>query len=241
MGFVIMIILGIIFADFSTILFHWFEDTYLSYCLSLPILSQIARENEMHHYLPFLTVSSLYFESIDLQLIVLMIVLIILLVFFWNHFVDKYIFYITAMLFSILITLNHTIMHEKDCRKHVLIKWIYKHLSFLIVNTETHRKHHINPTSNYGVFIQPLNVFLDSINFFRILEFIILLTIGIKAKHKTPYYEYEHTDIHKHINSSICPDRLTKVEIQKMYSNLDDLFKCNLNLRKDPLLYPPVL
>ena len=39
------ILIGLFIADLFTAFFHWFEDTYLEYCINIPILSQIAKDN----------------------------------------------------------------------------------------------------------------------------------------------------------------------------------------------------
>ena len=47
MNKLIQIITGFILADIITGIFHWFEDTYLSYCINFPILSEISKNNEI--------------------------------------------------------------------------------------------------------------------------------------------------------------------------------------------------
>ena len=49
---IIELFLGLIIADILTGLFHWFEDSYFDYCLNIPILSEIAKDNILHHYYP---------------------------------------------------------------------------------------------------------------------------------------------------------------------------------------------
>ena len=48
----IQIILGFILADFITGIVHWFEDTYLVYCINIPFINEISKNNELHHYFP---------------------------------------------------------------------------------------------------------------------------------------------------------------------------------------------
>ena len=50
MNIYIQIILGFILADFVAGIFHWYEDTY--FCINIPLLRNIAKNNELHHYFP---------------------------------------------------------------------------------------------------------------------------------------------------------------------------------------------
>jgi hypothetical protein len=47
--YILQIILAIFLADVVGGGAHWFEDTYLDYCTSIPFLSEIAKHNELHH------------------------------------------------------------------------------------------------------------------------------------------------------------------------------------------------
>ena len=58
----IQIILGIFVADLAAGFSHWIEDSYLNYCTSIPFLSVIAKENEMHHYFPRAMLHESYFH-----------------------------------------------------------------------------------------------------------------------------------------------------------------------------------
>jgi ubiquitin-conjugating enzyme E2 variant len=52
MNIFLQFIIGLFIADFLSGFFHWFEDNYFDYNNSLPILSKIAKDNELHHYYP---------------------------------------------------------------------------------------------------------------------------------------------------------------------------------------------
>ena len=61
---ILQIILGYILADIFTGSFHWFEDTYLDYCINMKFFSTVSKENELHHYFPRAMLALSNFESI---------------------------------------------------------------------------------------------------------------------------------------------------------------------------------
>ena len=49
---------------------HWFEDTYIDYCCTFPGLSEIGKDNELHHYFPRAMLQKSYFENVKDNIIV---------------------------------------------------------------------------------------------------------------------------------------------------------------------------
>ena len=47
------VLAGLLAADFATAAVHWAEDTYLPHTRAPGLLGQIARDNDMHHFIPF--------------------------------------------------------------------------------------------------------------------------------------------------------------------------------------------
>ena len=224
--FIFHVVLGFILGDLLSTFVHWFEDSYIHYCTTNTFLNLVARENEMHHYMPFVCVSSTYWENIENSVIVILVFVIFLLVFFFKH-LSKYMFFWISFGMSLLLgILNHRFCHERDCRKPLIIQYIHK--SNIIVGSEMHRKHHINPNSNYSLTFCHTNYILNFFNVFPILEHIIFIVSGIKPSRKKGYDDYEKTNFHDIVSNSSCPDKLCITDIDILYNNLDNFYKCNL-------------
>jgi hypothetical protein len=59
----LQIIIGYLLADLFTGFFHWLEDTYLDYDCEIPILKDLAKHNEIHHFFPRTIVGYSYLEN----------------------------------------------------------------------------------------------------------------------------------------------------------------------------------
>ena len=78
MNIILQIIIGFLIADLLAGIFHWFEDTYLDYCIDVPILSDIAKDNELHHYFPRTILSYSYLENMYVTFPLTIVFLLIL-------------------------------------------------------------------------------------------------------------------------------------------------------------------
>ena len=60
--------MGFLIADFLAGFLHWFEDTYMDYCMNtgIPLIDQISQENELHHYFPRTILASSDLESMQI-------------------------------------------------------------------------------------------------------------------------------------------------------------------------------
>lgn len=213
------VILGIILGEFLATMFHWFEDAYLAYLLDIPILSHIAITNELHHYLPYAITSSSFLYLNLTTFGIISCIYIILFVFFWNHFVKYYTLWICAALMGIFSTWHHQQTHERDCKKPFIVKLLHK-IPILIVNSNIHKRHHAEDTGrNYAPTLHPLNMILDGVNFYRVLECLIYKLTGISTRHLKLYGEYVHTDVHRAIELNFCPEHvdIETIECMKGY------------------------
>jgi len=75
---ILQIIIGFFLADFLSGLFHWIEDTYLDYCINIPILKDISKGNEMHHYFPRAILAYSYVEHVINSSILAFIVIFVI-------------------------------------------------------------------------------------------------------------------------------------------------------------------
>lgn len=218
---VLQIIFSIVLADIIATIVHWFEDTYIHFCTRNKLLRDIADDNELHHYYPHYITSISYFDNCHATLILITILYILLLTFFYKH-LKKYIaFWIVLGLTFIFIVCNHRLVHERDCNKNEFIKFIH---DFLIVGSNIHNKHHEQPSTQYSVLLQPINVLFDELHIFRILENIIFTLTGIKPRHKNEYKDYPKTEFHKQVEMSHCPNKIKKEEAELLLQNVTHFY-----------------
>lgn len=215
MKVLIEIIIGFIVADIFTGTIHWLEDTYLSYCINFPILSSISKDNEMHHYFPRSILAYSYLDHLTLSLP--FVIMMLLLFFFINKcFLYKHIFFfISFFTFTALSNIIHRLSHMRDCEKSDFIKNIQT--TGILCSQEHHNKHHIRNLEKYCVISEYNNYFLDNMNFWRLLEYIIYVITGIKPNRKQSYNEYKDIHTNIHLNSKLkCPDTPTINDVNKL-------------------------
>lgn len=123
------IILGFFIADFVSGLFHWFEDTYLDYCLNIPFIGDISKHNELHHYFPrsMLVYSTLETVSTTLPFIIVIIFCFVIYYKFFNKKIANYFYILFSFFFFISISnLIHKYSHMRDCERNDIITIIQK-------------------------------------------------------------------------------------------------------------------
>ena len=115
----LQILIGFILADIVTGSFHWFEDTYLDYCINIPFFSEISKDNELHHYFPRSMLAYSYFDHISLILPVTIFILV--LIYLLNKKIFKYKYAILSFsFFCIMSNIIHRYSHMRDCENNFL-------------------------------------------------------------------------------------------------------------------------
>jgi len=212
MNIVLQIIIGYLLADIITGGFHWFEDTYMDYCISTPFLSMIAKDNELHHYFPrsiiaFSLVDNMYASSV-LTVIVFGLLYCCIKKSLFQY---KYIF-ITLAFFSIIVNVLHRLSHMRDCENHWLILFLQS--TGILCSHTHHSMHHKNVSEKYCVISAYNNYLLDHIYFWRGLEQLIYLFFHIKPSRKPSYEDYSEIHNYMHKNAKYeCPDTPTREDI----------------------------
>jgi ubiquitin-conjugating enzyme E2 variant len=223
----IQILLGFILADIFSGFFHWFEDTYFDYCIDSPIIGNIAKDNELHHYFPRSILVISYFENIKSTLIFTTIILILIIIFCKSFFI-KYIYLILSLYFFLTISnLLHRFSHSRDCENIFFIKLLQK--TGILCSHKHHSIHHELSDVKYCVITEYSNHILDSIYFWRFLEYIIYMCTNIKPNRKLAYNDYYIIQNHMHENSKKeCPDIMTRNDIQFLREKLKNYKNCNI-------------
>lgn len=225
MNIILQIILAYLLADFFTGVFHWFEDSYLDYCISIPFISDIAKDNDMHHYFPRSTLLYSYWENTRLNLIITIIVLLIIYAINKKFVINNIYFMLTFAFFSVISNICHRFSHMRDCENSQFVIFLQK-IGILSSHTY-HSVHHETSTSRYCPISIYNNYILDYIYFWRILEYIVFLLTGITPS-RNEYNKYKSIHNHMHENAKLkCPKKPTKEDIDELKVLLEKYRKCN--------------
>jgi ubiquitin-conjugating enzyme E2 variant len=221
----LQIILGFLFADLLTGTVHWFEDTYLDYCIDIPFLSQIAKDNEMHHYFPRSILANSHFKNIEFSMYIALVIFIIFFIFAKKTLYKYIYFYAVFFFFSTISNVIHRYSHMRDCELPFLMKLLQK--CGIFCSNEFHSVHHEYPTQRYCVNFEYTNYLLEYIHFWRILEYIIFLITGISPHRKQGYNEYKdiHNELHENAKKE-CPDKPTREDVETLHKKLDSYKNC---------------
>jgi hypothetical protein len=102
----------------------------------------------------------------------------------------------------------------------------------ILCSHKYHSVHHKGASDKYCVISVYSNYILDSIYFWRALEYIIFLFTGIKPTIK-PYDDYYIIQNHMHENVKLkCPDKPTKKDIDELKYILKHYKNCNKYFNK---------
>lgn len=224
MNTVLQIIIGFFIADIIGGFFHWAEDRYLHYCTNIPILKDIAEDNELHHYFPRAILAYTYTEHVINSAILAFT--IILIIFFINKsLVIKYKYlFISLFFFSSIMNIMHRFSHMRDCENSKFIIFLQK-IGLLLSHTN-HGIHHEKANEKYCIATIYTNFILDSICFWKGLEYILSI-FGINPKPYAPHDLYYPIHDYRHINAKLeCPDNPTKKDVEELKAKLKTFKNC---------------
>jgi Lipid desaturase domain len=215
---------GAILGDFLVALFHWFEDTYLPYTQDPSILGQIARDNEMHHFLPYTITAYTPIQniSIPLALSLSFMALVFLVAPKWSR--THWALLITAGIVGSLSNLLHRYIHERPCRRPRLITTLQD--AGVLVSSSEHAKHHTNPQSRYGVVLGFTNVIYDNAHIWRLFEMVVPLQKYPKpgvSMFQSSYDEWTLQNMERE-----CPEKLSEDKVKDYMHMLEDYHQTKL-------------
>lgn len=226
-NFIIQFILGFICADVLAGSFHWFEDNYLDYCLDIPIVGEIAKDNELHHYFPRSILAYSYLEHIYVLLPLSITIVGLLFIANPNIFYKYYIFFLSFFVFTVSANIFHRFSHMRECENTTIINVLQK--SGILCSHYHHSQHHTKGTEKYCVLSEYTNLVLDTIGFWTWMEYNMYFITGILPKRKQVYNEYYPIHTHLHINSKLeCPDTPTRKDVDELVQKLRVYKQCNI-------------
>jgi len=221
---ILQIIIGFLVADIITGGFHWFEDSYLDYCTDIPILSEIAKDNELHHYFPRSIIAYSYADHIIITLpLTLLVILFMILI---NRSVLKYPFFLFSFgVFSIFSNIFHRFSHMRECENHPIIHFLQKY--GILCSHKEHSLHNKLVSGKYCVISEYNNYILDTLYFWKFLEYIIFLIFNIKPYQNKQYDDYYNIQNRMNFNSRLeCPDTPTMKDIDEIKDKLRRFINC---------------
>lgn len=212
---------GVLAADFATAVFHWFEDTYLPYTTSRGLWARIARDNELHHAVPFAITSGSRWDNVrDSTLAVALLILVVFVVrpawildrpWFWGAFA------------SVAATSNllHRFQHERDCTRPRLVTWL-QNLGVLCSRSQ-HSAHHAEPEKKYAVVLGWTNAVYDALGVWVFLETVLKL-VGMRPAKKASadsYADVRDSWLDRNLSRE-CPDRIPRNRLDAYRRKLHD-------------------
>lgn len=177
MSITLWIIICVLIADFLTGIFHWAEDCY---CLeSLPLIGKpVCKPNIDHHQFPALMTKMPNLIKNNYQSLLIAFTVCVIFYFF-GYFCWQ------LVLIGFLAGFGNQVHLWNHQAKSTYFPEFLKD-SGLIQSQKQHNKHHIPPYDKcYCVLISFNNAWLDRINFWRKLEW-LLDKFGLKIKRGLP-------------------------------------------------------
>lgn len=204
------VVAGLLVADFLTAAAHWFEDTYLPFSHAPGLVGEIARDNDMHHYIPYSITVGSWWENCWVSVKLLAVVALVLGLAAPAWVASHRVFLITCALAMSVTNLVHRFQHERDCRRPVLVSALMA--AGLLVSREQHQVHHRDADVKYGVLLGFTNAVYDGLGVWRGLEAVLGLA-GMpppSRKQGVDAYAALHDDWLTRNMQRACPAKLTK-------------------------------
>ena len=202
------ILIGILVADFVVAGFHWFEDTYLEYTSRPGFIGDIARDNDMHHAVPFAITRETLASNLQVPTVLAIVVLGIWIAITPSFARHHPAFFVALFVVAATANVLHRWQHERDCSR----PWIVTSLQRLgvLCSRDQHASHHERPNTKYGVVLGFTNPVYDTIGIWRGLEMLVRVFTGIEPHPKpgNSFYESVHDDWLRTNGKKTCPARI---------------------------------
>lgn len=210
---------GVLAADFLTAAAHWFEDTYLPHTEAPGLLGDIARDNDMHHFIPYSITAGSWWNNVKVSVQLLAGIGILLLALAPRWAWRRRVFLGTTAAAMALANLVHRFQHERDCTRPVAVTLLQR--LGVLCSREQHSVHHRESHLKYGVLLGFTNAVYD-LGVWRALEF-MLATLGMQPsarKRGAEAYAALHDDWLRDNLARECPKPLTERRLRRYYARL---------------------
>lgn len=206
---VAQILAGALVADFAAAFFHFWEDTYLPYTKKHGVFPAIARDNELHHALPYSMTTQPVTSNLKVTTPLSLIIagLIVLLA---PAFAARYsVFLVSMVVVGAMANVFHRWQHERECHRPKLVTLLQE--TGVLVGREQHKEHHDYPSRRYGVILGFTNYIYDGLGVWDFIRAVVPL----RQYPKPGVKEYAHfvpQSIHQELQKE-CPRKLTPSEV----------------------------
>lgn len=140
------VLAGVVVGDIIAAAVHWFEDTYLP-SNTQGVLGSIARDNELHHFLPFAITTGSWLSNVSVTMPATAVFVALL----WVSGVRDPRFLVPLAVTLGISNLVHRWIHERPCTRPRAVM-ILQDLGIL-VSSETHARHHDVGHGDYGIML----------------------------------------------------------------------------------------
>lgn len=179
--------LGLLLADFLTAAFHWYEDTYLPYTSEPGFWPSVARDNEMHHAVPFAITTYSWWDNVRSSFAALAVVAGVALVLFPTWVRKYWVLCATTGVAAASMNLLHRFQHERDCSRPGVITALQR--AGVLCSRDQHAEHHRHPTCKYSVMLGFTNTVYDGLGVWPAMER-VLGAVGMRPTRKLSAAEY---------------------------------------------------
>lgn len=162
------LVAGVLAGDFLTAAVHWAEDCYLPWTDEPGLLGEIARANELHHFVPYGITAGTYLDNVKVSFGLLGAVFAVLLLVApaWSR--AHWVFLATLAVVMGVANLLHRFQHERDCTRPAIVTALQR--LGILVSRDQHSRHHREPRGNYGVVLGFTNAVYDGLGVWTGLE-----------------------------------------------------------------------
>jgi len=170
---------SIAIADVLTGMFHWMEDTYFTE--QTPLIGQIITDNRLHHAQPQAILRHSAWKRIETPTIAAALVFAGL-----TQVLDSSNYYYAASILGWSAVANqiHAYTHMRFSERPWLVQMAQ---GYIFQSKEEHMVHHMNTDRNYCVVTPWLNGVLNTLKFWRGLEWMIEKVTGVPPRlHEKP-------------------------------------------------------
>lgn len=224
------IVIGALVADFVTAAAHWLEDTYLPYTKAQGLLGSIARDNEMHHFIPFSITTGSWWDNCRVSWMLLAVIGMASWVIAPRWCASHRTFLITTAALMGITNLLHRFQHERDCARPRIVTMLQK--TGILCSRDEHAVHHRQPSIKYGVLWGFSNTLYDTLGVWRLLEGMIHVMTGVSphqsrkpgVQHYVALYdEWLQTNLARD-----CPEPLSSNRLARYHMLLDNAHDAGL-------------
>jgi len=204
------IALGILVADFAAAFFHFFEDNYLPYTDAPGTLGEIARDNELHHALPYSMTTPPITTNVRVSVVIALLVAAGLVILAPGFAATHKTMLAAMVIAGTLSNLVHRWQHERDCTRPKVITALQN--AGVLVGRSQHKEHHQDPERRYGVLLGFTNYIYDGLHIWDILRWLIPFELFPK-----PGVDAYRGVVPRHIQEELeetCPRKLEEDEVE---------------------------